>query len=118
MVIIVIIPVSCLFMRIHRIMTKLRGTSNELWATKTLQMSQESLIFHTIDRQVFLKKLKLYRVSDKALVWFKSYMEDRWQFVELNGQKSKEKKIDVGCFQGSTAALLLFIIFINELVVL
>ena len=77
-----------------------------------------SAAFDTIDRQVFLKKSKLYGVSDKAFIWFKSYMEDRWLFVELNGQKSKEKKVDIGCFQGNIAALLLFIIYIIELVVL
>ena len=60
----------------------------------------------------------MYGVGDAAIKWFESYMEDRWQYVEINGEKSGKIKIDIGCFQGCIAAPLLFIIYINDLVML
>ena len=74
-----------------------------------------SAAFDIIDRNLLLKKLNLYRVGEKALIaWSKVTwtMEDRWQFVELNEQKSKEKPVKISYFQGSMAAQLLFIIYI------
>ena len=90
----------------------------EKGSDNALLMMDLSAAFDTIDRNLLLKKLKLYGVGEQALKWFKSYMEDRWQFVELNGQKSKKEQVKIGCFQGSTRAMLLFIIYINDLVVL
>ena len=90
----------------------------EKGSDSALLMMDLSAAFDTIDRILLLHKLKLYGVSEQALACFRSYMEDRWQFVELNGQKSKKEQVKIGCFQGSIGAMLLFIIYINDLVVL
>ena len=42
--------------------------------------------FDIIYHHILLKKLELYRVSDVAVSWFKSYLSDRSQFVSLKAK--------------------------------
>ena len=60
-------------------------------------------------------KLKLYGFSEDTLLWFKSYLAGRSQYVDVSGGISLRKSIPVGVFQGSVAGPLLFIIYINDI---
>ena len=42
-----------------------------------------SAAFDTLDHRIFLEKLRVYGVDDLGQRWFKSYLENRQQFVEL-----------------------------------
>ena len=44
--------------------------------------------FDLVDHDILNKKLKLYKCSSVALRWFKSYLRNRKQFVEINVTKS------------------------------
>ena len=54
-------------------------------------------------------------IQGTALAWFKSYLSERTQCVDINGNRSAPKKINISVMQGSILGPLLFLCFINDL---
>lgn len=54
-------------------------------------------------------------ITGIALDWFKSYLSDRSQVVDINGNISKLRKISISILQGSILGPILFLCFINDL---
>ena len=68
-----------------------------------------------VDHSLLLRKLKIYRCSENALTWFTSYLSERTQRVDKNGQISNPLENKCGVPQGSILVPLFFIVFINDM---
>ena len=54
-------------------------------------------------------------ISGKLLVWLKDYLNNRKQYVEINGKKSKLLIVEYGVPQGSLFGPRVFSIYVNDL---
>lgn len=74
--------------------------------TKAFDCLLQSLLFNKLSKLGF---------SNTFLQLLKSYLSERYQYVELEGVKSPLLRIYKGVFQGSTLAAVLFLIYINSI---
>ena len=71
--------------------------------------------FDTVNHSIIFDKLQAIGVNNVELQWFRSYMEERYQYVDINGSHSDLKLIETGVAQGSLLGVLLFQLIINDL---
>ena len=71
--------------------------------------------FDTVNHNILLTKLERLGVRGIVLKLFKSYLENRTQYVVFGNAESNSKKVEIGVPQGSILGPLLFIVYINDL---
>jgi len=71
--------------------------------------------FDVCSYRVLIMKLEKIGIKGKALDWFKSYLTNRTQFVDIDGCFSSEMDILTCILQGSILGPILFLIYINDL---
>jgi len=71
--------------------------------------------FDVCSYDILIMKLEKMGVKGIALNWFKSYLNNRTQFVDIGGNHSSEQNILTCILQGSILGPLLFLCYINDL---
>jgi hypothetical protein len=72
--------------------------------------------FDVCSHEILLKKLeKGFGIKNTALLWFKNYLSNRTQIVDINGNLSQPCNIDISVLQGSILGPILFLCYINDL---
>jgi len=74
-----------------------------------------SKAFDTLDHTILQHKLEYYGIRNLALKLLSNYLDNRQQFVEIEGKKSEQNRIITGVPQGSILGPLLFIIYMNDI---
>ena len=68
------------------------------------------------DHNIILTKLEHYGIKGNANYWLRSFKTDRKQYISVQGKDSNSQESTHGITQGSVLDALLFIIFINNLI--
>ena len=71
--------------------------------------------FDVVNHDLLMAKLQTYGCSSSTLLWFRSYLSDRRQCVNLAGAVSDTEVLRSGVPQGSILGPVLFLLFVNDL---
>ena len=71
--------------------------------------------FDVVNHDLLVAKLQMYGYSSSALLWFKSYLSDRRQCVNIARTLSDTEVLKSGVPQGSIYGTVLFLLSINDL---
>ena len=96
---------------VDKISSNIDNKKHSIWIFLDL-----SKAFDTIYHQILLRKHQCYGIRGIACDWFKSYLENRVQYVSYNTNDSDYMKIMFGVQQWSISGPLLFILYINNIV--
>jgi len=71
--------------------------------------------FDVVNHDILIKKLKKLGIEGISLSWFTSYLDGRTQCVNIGGETSASRNLDLSVLQGSILGPILFLCFINDL---
>ena len=112
---------QCGFRSLHSTAIALSKTMNH-WLINIDKRNKNSVTYLDIKKafdagnyKILLDKLECHVIKDQELNFFESYLSNRMQCCNVNGQTSSFQAITCGVPQGSTLGPLLSIIYLNDL---
>lgn len=76
--------------------------------------SDVSKAFDHVDESLQIRKLARFPLSNRSLLWFRSYLSDRQQYVQVGRARSRRLLVTSGTGQGSVNGPSLFIVFFDD----
>ena len=73
-----------------------------------------SKAFDTLDHKILINKLEYYGVRNNELKLLASFLQNRFQYVNIRDTDSLLYSVKTGVSQGSVLGTLLFILYIND----
>ena len=107
----------------HSTISKIAEVTDDIYKSFDLKEATVSVFidfkkaFDTVCHELILKKLECLGLGELTICWFKSYLTNRSQRTLANNVLSSSQLIVCGVPQGSTLGPLLFIVFINDIII-
>ena len=109
------------FRKKRNIMCAVESFLNEIHKSREMKVETYGLFldlskaFELVHHRKLIQKLESYGIRGHASMWFRSYLANRQQFVQLGGTVSETRPISCGVPQGSILGPILFLLYINDL---
>ena len=115
-------PLQSAYKQYHSTETALIRVHNDILTaidkrrTVILLLLDLSAAFDTVDHDILLFRLQQrFGVTGKPLLWFKSYLSSRMQFVSVDGAASSDHALQCGVPQGSVLGPILYVLYTSPL---
>lgn len=115
-------PLQSAYKQYHSTETALIRVHNDILTaidkrrTVILLLLDLSAAFDTVDHDILLFRLQQrFGVTGKPLLWFKSYLSNRMQYVSVDGAASSDHALQCDVPQGSVLGPILYVLYTSPL---